>query len=1104
MNEQELFDRLERLTRAFEGMTEGVERSTETTRAHTDATQMDAAQIQESIAQQKRKKALDETDQREQYAYSARIRKNFDDLGISIRTYIEGGKTLSKIEKSRETDMKARQAAEKELNKVLEENAEGYKNLSQAAKEKYKNDLKNEAAMTKAYASTGRHYDATGKLVKETSDLTMAQRAEIAILKQHDSVVQSMTGNVGKFGMDLGKLAIKSTFDMFVAGIKGAYEGTIAYQDAILDGAGANAAAAAQVSAEMNALAGALEATGSSMVSLGAEAAKTALQMIILGGPIGILVGVIMLLVGAVVAYEGYEKQAQATKMKRDAELQKKQAAIYDQLYKDFTQLSSASLTSAGGMTTLWKQLGQVSMSVKDFGKFNKILVEGSASLATFASSAVEGVQKFTDVAGSVIKSGLGDVFRQMGLTNEEMAEHTLKYMEQQRSLGTLQNKSATDLKIGTANYIRELDRVAALTGQSRKDQEKGRDAIRAMAQVSAAKNIAMQRGDTKRAEKLGVVEELAGGLRATMPEFAAALAKRESGAALDSSQVAMMKNQEALLRYIDSGGKDQVKMQMLVAQGLEKTDKGNAFLVNKIGEVAGYTIDNYADRQKYQQQIEGLRKAEAEAKAAGKPFDAAAFLDKQRQVTDPFTKAQADAAQKAKETQIAFEHNVMGLSTEVPNIMKEMIKKLPESLSGPIMKFFEYVENFGNYVKKFIGNPSGSMEDLGYSTKEFFTGKNRKQQDAEELASVNSKIKTLNDLLKNPEEAKKIAEDNLKLAKKEYDDREKAITQLNIAFRSEKDYNKRKEIQAQQMQAVEEKKAAYLKRSIAEEAVSKTSSGRNSASYQKDLKSLEARKTTLTAAAAAPNGSGNAASGGGAAAMGAGDPSGGGSSKPKLKSISSRSGPSTQVNEAVADNFQNLINHLDMAGYKINSLGGYNDRDVTGQPGVKSAHAKGAALDINPSTNPMSSRLITDLPENIGIIAGNLGLGWGGDWQSKKDAMHFSAARNEGGTLMAKTGGIFNGPPGGYPVELHGREAVVPLPNPGDKIAIDKAQKDGAATKGALSSVVADSTTPANDKGSTILMDLYTMMEEKFDDLIDKMDTNNKYTDKILKYSQV
>jgi hypothetical protein len=113
---------------------------------------------------------------------------------------------------------------------------------------------------------------------------------------------------------------------------------------------------------------------------------------------------------------------------------------------------------------------------------------------------------------------------------------------------------------------------------------------------------------------------------------------------------------------------------------------------------------------------------------------------------------------------------------------------------------------------------------------------------------------------------------------------------------------------------------------------------------------------------------------------MGAGDPSGGGSGpKPELKSVTSKSGPSAQVNKNVADNFQNLINHLDMAGYKINSLGGYNDRDVRGQPGVKSAHAKGAALDINPATNPMSSSLITDLPENVGTIAGKGGDGGDG-----------------------------------------------------------------------------------------------------------------------------
>jgi hypothetical protein len=264
----------------------------------------------------------------------------------------------------------------------------------------------------------------------------------------------------------------------------------------------------------------------------------------------------------------------------------------------------------------------------------------------------------------------------------------------------------------------------------------------------------------------------------------------------------------------------------------------------------------------------------------------------------------------------------------------------------------------------------------------------------------------------------------------------------------------------------------------------------------------------------ASGGGYGGAAASGGASSsksswlpswMGGGDKNSGGSDqKPKLATVSSKSGPSTQVVDGTAPAFQKLIDHLDASGYKINSLGGYNDRDVTGQPGVKSVHAKGGALDINPSSNPMGSKLITDFPSNIGMVSNKLGLGWGGDWQSKKDAMHFSAARSEGGTLMARSGGVFNGPPGGYPVELHGREAVVPLTNPGDKISIDKAQQDGSAKKGSLSSVVADTTTSSKDNGSAILMDLYSMMEEKFDDLIDKVNTNNNYTNKLLKYSQV
>ena len=57
------------------------------------------------------------------------------------------------------------------------------------------------------------------------------------------------------------------------------------------------------------------------------------------------------------------------------------------------------------------------------------------------------------------------------------------------------------------------------------------------------------------------------------------------------------------------------------------------------------------------------------------------------------------------------------------------------------------------------------------------------------------------------------------------------------------------------------------------------------------------------------------------------------------------------------------------------------------------SFHAVGAALDINSSTNPYRADnvLITDMPEWFVEAWRSAGWCWGGDWSSKKDAMHFS-----------------------------------------------------------------------------------------------------------------
>jgi hypothetical protein len=127
------------------------------------------------------------------------------------------------------------------------------------------------------------------------------------------------------------------------------------------------------------------------------------------------------------------------------------------------------------------------------------------------------------------------------------------------------------------------------------------------------------------------------------------------------------------------------------------------------------------------------------------------------------------------------------------------------------------------------------------------------------------------------------------------------------------------------------------------------------------------------------------------------------------LVKVKSKSGKSTTVNAPYQKSFQDFINEFESTGYNIKTLGGYANRNIAGSSS-KSYHAFGAAIDINPSTNPMKPYLVTDMPSNTGEIAKKHGLGWGGNWRSKKDAMHFSAAQSEGGSYDIKKDGTGTG----------------------------------------------------------------------------------------------
>jgi hypothetical protein len=192
---------------------------------------------------------------------------------------------------------------------------------------------------------------------------------------------------------------------------------------------------------------------------------------------------------------------------------------------------------------------------------------------------------------------------------------------------------------------------------------------------------------------------------------------------------------------------------------------------------------------------------------------------------------------------------------------------------------------------------------------------------------------------------------------------------------------------------------------------------------------------------------------------------------KPALTSVRSKTGKSAQVNAEFAPRFQGIIDYLDSVGYKIYSLGGFVDRDVRGKPGVKSVHAHGGAIDINPAENPLGPNLVTDMPENVSAIAKKLGLGWGGNWTSVKDAMHFSVAKHEGGEIKLSEGGVAVGPNSGYPATLHGEEAVIPLNNNGGNfVKLFESMADSNAKMAAMMEEMVRAQKSGNDISNKML----------------------------------
>tara|TARA_B110000503_G_scaffold36752_1_gene60118 strand:+ start:899 stop:4087 length:3189 start_codon:yes stop_codon:yes gene_type:complete len=123
----------------------------------------------------------------------------------------------------------------------------------------------------------------------------------------------------------------------------------------------------------------------------------------------------------------------------------------------------------AGFGNSLIELRRQAASSGLNLDQFSSMISNNSDRLRLLGGTASQGAAQFSQLSKQLRVGSFGDKLMNMGYTMEELNEGLGDYIQLQSRNGTLQNMSQQQLVEGSQNYLTEIDKLARVTGQSRK-----------------------------------------------------------------------------------------------------------------------------------------------------------------------------------------------------------------------------------------------------------------------------------------------------------------------------------------------------------------------------------------------------------------------------------------------------------------------------------------------------------------------------------------------------------------------------------------------------------------------------------------------------------
>jgi len=160
----------------------------------------------------------------------------------------------------------------------------------------------------------------------------------------------------------------------------------------------------------------------------------------------------------------------------------------FDRAYSSFEQLSQIGAISGEGIDGMVDNFAQLGLPLQTY---QQLVQSNSTRLAHLGGTVGEAADSFTDAAGVMKRTNAENAIseqnlRRLGFSAEEISDTMIQYADIQRRMGLQGYMDQQKLTEGTIAYGRELDAIAKLTGQSRKQLKDQNDAALRNARFNA------------------------------------------------------------------------------------------------------------------------------------------------------------------------------------------------------------------------------------------------------------------------------------------------------------------------------------------------------------------------------------------------------------------------------------------------------------------------------------------------------------------------------------------------------------------------------------------------------------------------------------------